>query len=635
MKHLKRTCTILFLSLALWIMSFPQFAFAAEENAVEEIEIEDESLATEPIEVCIDDKTLPDNDELFAGYVDQVFGISGSDEAQITLNDTVTLRTSSSNRRSTLTGLEAKLYDALEEKINGVTAGSITSTVFEIPRTESGDFDQNIILAALMADHPYELFWYDKTKDGGTSIVISNSKYIFQMSVAAEFSASGDPGTYEMNNSAATVHAAAENAKKIVANYSGYSDYDKLIAYKNEICELVDYNEGAASDSEVPYGNPWQLIWVFDENDETDVVCEGYAKAYQYLCDLTEWKDDTKCATMTGYINGGGHMWNVITLDEGNYLADITNTDAGQVGYDGSLFLTGTENGNDTQYSFSASGKRVLYQYDAYCRALYSASERTLSTSDYEPYEKTDISKAVVTLPQAKYIYTGNAILPTPEVYFDGDKLVSGRDYKISYEDNIEVGTATVSVKGIKTYSGTIEKTFLIQFKDVTDSSLFYYEPIYWAVNKNIVAGWEDGTFRPMNGCNRAAVVTFLWRMAGKPNPTKKASFKDMTGNKEFDTAISWASEKGIVQGWSDNTFRPWNTCNRAAIVTFLWRYAGRPSVSSRAGFKDMTGNSDFDKAISWAASKGITTGWDDGTFRPWNTCNRLAIVSFLNRYKK
>ena len=61
---------------------------------------------------------------------------------------------------------------------------------------------------------------------------------------------------------------------------------------------------------------------------------------------------------------------------------------------------------------------------------------------------------------------------------------------------------------------------------------------------------------------------------------------------------------------------------------------AGKPEPGSMATFKDMTNNPDFDKAISWALENGITTGYEkDNTFRPWNTCNRLAVVSFLARY--
>ncbi len=175
-----------------------------------------------------------------------------------------------------------------------------------------------------------------------------------------------------------------------------------------------------------------------------------------------------------------------------------------------------------------------------------------------------------------------------------------------------------------------------VQFKDVTDQALFYYEPIYNMVDKGVIGGWEDGTFRPTGNCNRAAVVTFLWKLAGRPEPGQMATFKDMTTNAEFNKAISWAAESGITSGWSDNTFRPWNTCNRAAIVTFLWRYAGKPEATEMAAFSDMpTDNEDFCKAISWAAEKGITTGYDGNLFKPWNTCNRLAVASFLDRYDK
>ncbi|MBQ1516529.1 MAG: S-layer homology domain-containing protein, partial [Lachnospiraceae bacterium] len=176
---------------------------------------------------------------------------------------------------------------------------------------------------------------------------------------------------------------------------------------------------------------------------------------------------------------------------------------------------------------------------------------------------------------------------------------------------------------------------FRIQFTDVTDPAASNYDPVYWAVAEGITNGWADGTFRPWNTCNRASVVTFLWRLAGRPEPAGSFTFSDPTGNPEFDKAITWAVERGITTGWaSDNTFRPWNTCNRATIVTFLWRYLGKPSAPAgySATFADPTGNPDFEAAISWAAGYGITTGYSDNTFRPWNTCNRSQVVIFLYR---
>ena len=69
--------------------------------------------------------------------------------------------------------------------------------------------------------------------------------------------------------------------------------------------------------------------------------------------------------------------------------------------------------------------------------------------------------------------------------------------------------------------------------------------------------------------------MTFLWRYAGEPAPVEPAGFSDMTDNDDFNNAISWAAEKGITTGYDDGTFRPWNECQRQAVVTFLWRFAG------------------------------------------------------------
>ncbi len=181
---------------------------------------------------------------------------------------------------------------------------------------------------------------------------------------------------------------------------------------------------------------------------------------------------------------------------------------------------------------------------------------------------------------------------------------------------------------------------FSFLFTDVTDPSQFYYNAVYWAADEGITTGWADMTFRPMNICNRASVVTFLWRLAGCPEASAPAQFSDMTGNADFDRAIAWAAENGITTGWEDGTFRPWNRCNRASIVTFLYRYAKlmnggeEPAQGSQAAeFPDMTSNEDFNRAIVWAASNGITTGYSDGTFGPWKPCTRMAVVSFLYRY--
>ena len=132
---------------------------------------------------------------------------------------------------------------------------------------------------------------------------------------------------------------------------------EKLAAYKNKICELVSYNDAAADSMSTANGiNPWQMIYVFDGSSSTKVVCEGYSKAFQYLCDLSSFSGDVECHTMGGTMSGGtgagGHMWNVVTMDDGkNYLVDVTNCNTGTIGSPDKLFLahtTKSQNANQT-----------------------------------------------------------------------------------------------------------------------------------------------------------------------------------------------------------------------------------------------------------------------------------------------
>ena len=213
----------------------------------------------------------------------------------------------------------------------------------------------------------------------------------------------------------------------------------------------------------------------------------------------------------------------------------------------------------------------------------------------------------------------------TATVYYPVDNPTWTKDVRQNY-------SGTIIFSGVLTWT-PLRNNGKIGFYDVTNPTDFFYTPIYWTVDNGIATGYKDNTFHPRANCNRAAVVTFLWRLAGKPDMGITKAFSDMTGNSDFDHAITWAAAKGIATGYKDGTFRPWETCHRAAIVTFLWRYAGRPQPTSMANFSDMTGNDDFNKAISWAAEKNITTGYDDGTFRPWNQCLRLAVATFLYRY--
>lgn len=170
-------------------------------------------------------------------------------------------------------------------------------------------------------------------------------------------------------------------------------------------------------------------------------------------------------------------------------------------------------------------------------------------------------------------------------------------------------------------------------FTDVKPGD-YFYKPVLWALDEGITKGTSAITFAPNSNCTRAQVVTFLWRMAGKPKPgTSFCSFRDIPTSGDTRTAILWAVNRGITKGTSDTAFSPNASCTRQQVVVFLWRMAGKPKPGiTSCSFTDIPASGETRTAILWAVNKGITSGTTASTFSPNSTCTRGQIVTFLYR---
>ena len=159
----------------------------------------------------------------------------------------------------------------------------------------------------------------------------------------------------------------------------------------------------------------------------------------------------------------------------------------------------------------------------------------------------------------------------------------------------------------------------------------YYYDAVKWAHEKNITGGTGDGLFSPDGLCTRAQIVTFLWRVAGSPEPVALSSFVDVPADEYYAKAVAWAVANGITVGTDESHFSPDATCTRAHAVTFLAR--GLKGTSEAAsGFTDVAADSYYASAVAWAKAKGITNGVNETQFGPDNDCTRAQIVTFLYR---
>lgn len=141
------------------------------------------------------------------------------------------------------------------------------------------------------------------------------------------------------------------------------------------------------------------------------------------------------------------------------------------------------------------------------------------------------------------------------------------------------------------------------RFNDVTDCNVYYYEPVYWALNKGITNGVSKNEFAPNKAISVGEAARLIWRFkertsplyipqeefsaectreyfihllsifSGSPYVEYENPFIDVKG-KLCEWDINWALSLGIVNGTSSNTFSPDRPCTRAEAITFLYRYA-------------------------------------------------------------
>ncbi len=108
--------------------------------------------------------------------------------------------------------------------------------------------------------------------------------------------------------------------------------------------------------------------------------------------------------------------------------------------------------------------------------------------------------------------------------------------------------------------------------------------------------------------------------------------FRDVSSQHSFVDEITWASEAGITTGFQDGSFRPGQDVTRAQMVTFLWRTMDSPRVTTAHGFRDVPSDAHYEAALRWAAAEGVIGGTAPGLFDPTGTLSRAQMARMMHR---
>jgi hypothetical protein len=165
-----------------------------------------------------------------------------------------------------------------------------------------------------------------------------------------------------------------------------------------------------------------------------------------------------------------------------------------------------------------------------------------------------------------------------------------------------------------------------------------FFDDIGWLVDEEIATGYSDGTFRAGAAVSRQTMAAFLYRAAGSPlgaDPScAVAPFDDVAIGHPFCGEIAWMVAEGVTTGYGDGAFRPGDAISRQAMAAFLFRWTDQDRGGACAGtdFSDVDADHPFCEEIAWLADTGVTSGYEDGAFRPGTVVTRQATAAFLHR---
>jgi hypothetical protein len=170
------------------------------------------------------------------------------------------------------------------------------------------------------------------------------------------------------------------------------------------------------------------------------------------------------------------------------------------------------------------------------------------------------------------------------------------------------------------------------RFSDVNQSDYFYHF-VLDLNDDGALGGYNDGTFRPYNNATRGQFVKIAVLAFHIPLYTgSEQHFTDVPLSDPFYRYIETARRDNIIGGYADGTFRPYANITRGQLAKIAVESAHMQDLStSTPSFTDVAVGSTFYQYIETAYQNGILSGYSDGTFRPYNDATRGQVAKIID----
>ncbi len=297
--------------------------------------------------------------------------------------------------------------------------------------------------------------------------------------------------------------------------------------------------------------------------------------------------------------NGSWYNYNYI---RNNYFSRVENLENGQI----RLAIINGSNQTEIYVDELASEKIHIEFYQNQYYVVYYDSNNNIKMNIYD--QRFSLKKSVELLKNVGITFLESINLGFKEsgYYVNFNAVPSSNDiaysstFLLNYDKNDK----------------------LINYYRYGDSTFRYCGDIMYVGNGEFILGIE----------NRYCILRANKEQSDVENDTS-LPFTDVSSDKWYYNAVKWASTKGLLTGTSDTTFAPNDPMTRGMLVTVLYRMEGRPSISATIKFADVISSKYYAKAIAWASSQNIVSGYSNGKFGPEDSITREQLAKVLYLY--
>lgn len=514
------------------------------------------------------------------------------------------------------------------------------------------------VIGAFDRDHP-EVFWLDRTYSLSASCFKDdNGNYaVTPKLIVYDKRNNLDLRTERYRGESLIKAAIAERdakVKEIVSSVENGSDYEKIKHFNQILTKTNEYNtsidlQNIASECRSC------MSALRGKIGTSGPVCEGYARAFNVLCD----KVGIPCVLVDGTANGAAHMWNYVQLEEKWYAVDITWNDPKVTA------VSGAESGYESEDWLLVGADTLIYEekfIDSHpisnspFPGLAFINGPELHTIAYHSTinlqnEKNSAKEELKSLLKNEYENIGEEVVKSCYIKIDNCNSKEDIDLAVqecknhlaNYVDENITYYRETKCNRINKYVESLEEKLRNDYENLVMYVTEILPDLYNAKNKKEVDNAYNTLLDKIDNkvielTNKSEITTdndgCREGIIGENCPSRH--FIDLAQGSWYHLNVDYVVSNKLMVGIGDNVFGAETPVTRAMIVTILYRMSDEKveqQVIEQCKFEDVPKGQYYTDAVAWAASKNIVAGMSEIEFAPNNEITREQMVAMLRRY--